>query len=297
MQKHRTCRTEQAPEGVTRRGDPDLAGMERELHGPGFRSLLRKLPARGEASWEGIVSGMRNGPLGDPWKDRLLGEILGARRRDGDPRWNTVLLVIFWPGLRGLWSRKSTWDPDRNELWQNVLCTFLEILGRVDPAQRSSDLARKVLNDTAHHLHDRYRAIWKGLDRERSGDAERLNEVEAESGELPRKCLEFQDLQEVAVRQLRKQFALGRISKVGLMAIVETRIRGLTLVECARRSGVPYPTLRKRRLRAERALRRLKPTTGFADFMSLEPGVQGPFPFWEPKATRASSRGRREAKP
>ena len=75
---------------------------------------------------------MRSGTSKDPRKDEVLRPILPAHAEDEDPRWRTILLAIFWPGLESIHFRKTRLGSDPDERWQTIVWTFLQVFCRID---------------------------------------------------------------------------------------------------------------------------------------------------------------------
>ncbi len=239
----------------------DRKRLEQELGTQEYEGLLRDLQRtsiflRQFATWANVIAFMRAGTSEDPRKDEILRPLLAANTAGQDPRWPTVLLVIFWPGLLSLHFQKRTWDRDANELWDNLVWTFLKILRRIDVTLRPDRLVQKVINDTAHHLHDEYRRIWNRLEREVNAE-EWLFLSLATSEEIDPLAITLdREEEEIAIRRIREHVDAGRITEADFLLIVSTRVYGKQVVDCARELGLAYQAAKKRRQRAEEAIRR-----------------------------------------
>ncbi len=239
----------------------DRERLEHEIQTDEYRKLLRDLQLgnpflRQFSTWAQIVNFMRAGTSDDPRKDEILRPILAANAARQDSRWRTILLVIFWPGLLSLHFQKRHWDEDRDGLWDNITWTFLNILPRIDVTRRPDRLVQKVINDTAHHLHDEYRRIWDRLEREESVECGELDSVAAGPEDCPFEIVLNREEEELAIRGLRDHVDAGRITEVDLFLIVSTRVYGKQVADCARELGLAYQAAKKRRQRAEEAIRR-----------------------------------------
>ncbi len=164
--------------------DRDREQLEQEVGSGEHQELLKQLHRkepflRQFRTWGEVIAFMRTGTSRDPRKDEVLRPILAAHGEDRNPRWRTLLLAIFWPGLESIHFQKRGWDTDSNELWQNVVWTFLQVLCRIDVKLRHDRLVQKVFNDTVHHLHDEYRRAWDRANHEYTTDPE---EIEALAG-------------------------------------------------------------------------------------------------------------------
>jgi len=239
----------------------DRKQLEQELGTQEYERLLRDLQRtspflRQFAMWAEVIAFMRAGTSEDPRKDEILKPLLAANAAGQDPRWPTVLLVIFWPGLLSLHFQKRHWDDDKDELWDNLVWTFLKILRRIDVARRPNRLVQKVVNDTAHHLHDEYRRIWDRLERENILEHSQLLSLAPGEEMDPLSIALDREEEEIAIRRLREHVDAGRINEIDFLLIVSTRVYGKQVVDCAREMGLAYQAAKKRRQRAEEAIRR-----------------------------------------
>lgn len=239
----------------------DRERLEYEIQTDEYRKLLGDLQLgnpflRQFSTWVQVVAFMRGGTSDDPRKDGILRPILAANAAHQDSRWRTILMVIFWPGLLSIHFQKRHWDEDRDELWDNITWTFLKILPRIDVTRRPDRLVQKVINDTAHHLHDEYRRIWDCLEREENVEFGELDSVAAGPENGPFEIAVNREEEELTVRRLRDHVDAGRITEVDLLLIVSTRVYGKQVVDCARELGLAYQAAKKRRQRAEDAIRR-----------------------------------------
>ncbi|MBW7905500.1 MAG: hypothetical protein LC135_03305 [Phycisphaerae bacterium] len=238
--------------------DADRRQLERQLQDGGFRKLLNVLRQghpffRRFASWNDVVAFMRQGVSREPEKDQVLHPILLAHAEDGDPRWRTILLVIFWPGLEAIWRRKRHWDRDPDALWANVVWAFLRTVCRLDPAKRATRLAQKVVNDVFHGLHDDYRRDWRRAAREVVTDPHDLTERELpDDRDAAAAALRVE--QEARIAILTAHCAAGRINDTDFLLLVGTHVYGRPLAECARESGIKYEAAKKRQQRAMKAI-------------------------------------------
>jgi hypothetical protein len=239
----------------------DRERLEQELETDEYQRLLRDLHRRNPflrqfMTWADVIVFMREGTSQDPRKDEILRPIFEAHATDKDPRWRAVLLTIFWPGLQSIHFRKRRWDPDPEELWHNLAWIFLEVLCRIDVRSRPKRLVQKVVNDTAHLLHDEYRRIWNRATREKAADPEEMEELSGFVDEIDTIYMELREIQELEIRRLRGHLEAGRITEADYLLLVGTRVYGKPVVDYAREMGLAYQAVKKRRLRAEAVIRR-----------------------------------------
>lgn len=238
----------------------DRRSVETEIREERYSELLRGLQARQPlfsrfASWDDLLMFMRNGSSQDSCKNDLLRAMLEAYKADNDPRWPVLLLAVFWPGLESLCLRRQMWESDLDELWQATVIVFLESLRRVDTAERPTRLVQKIINDTAHHLHDEFRRRWRRTDGEVLTDWDTLQGLAAKRVHYEPDRLYVMDAHDAAVWRLRVHVDEGRISEADFNLVVGTRIYGQSISDYARSSGESYEALKKRRQRAEACIR------------------------------------------
>lgn len=237
----------------------EYARLEQEIQGEDYGSLLQELKEKASFfqrfdTWADVVGFMRDDTLNANLTDEVLRPIFKAHAEGGDYRWRTILLVIFWPGLRSINWEKRGWDPDLKERWQNIVWTFLQVVCRVDVSRRPDRLVQKVINDTIHHLHDEYRRIWKVKSREIPPEDGVLDFMVGDSEGLDYARIALCYAQRAEIRRLKNHMEGGRISEADYLLLVGTRVYGKSLPDYSREMGLDYEAAKKRRLRAEAAI-------------------------------------------
>ena len=238
----------------------DRERLEQELETGEYQDLLRNLQRKDPflrqfPGWADVIAFMRKGTSTDPRKDQVLRPILATHSADQNPQWRTILLVIFWPGLVSIHFQKRLWDKDRDELWHNIVWTFLQVLCRIDVNRRTERLTQKVFNDTAHHLHDEYRRNWDRTNREVTADPEEMERFSGAIKGIDTSAFELQEAQAIGIRRLREHLDSGLITETDYLLLVGTNVYGKPVVDCAREMGLSYTAARQRRSRAEAAIR------------------------------------------
>lgn len=242
------------------RHEQDLGRLQDQLEQAEFTWLLRGLRQSNPAftslqTWRDVIAFMREGDSRDRRKDDILRAIFQAHTTDQDPRWRTILLVIFWPALRSILKQKARWDRDPEELWQNINWTFLRVIHRLNPRMRPYGLVQKVFNDTVHHLWDHYRGQYARTGREDATDPEDLAAL-ASADDIDYEAIGLRLAQEAEIRRLRWHLDAGRINDEDFLLLVGTRVYGKSAAEYARETGMDSALARQRRFRAESAIRR-----------------------------------------
>jgi len=241
--------------------EQDRRRLEQELQGleyqEALRSLQRKEPLLREfRSWSDFIAFMRAGTSDDPLKEKALLVILKAHAVDRDPRWRAILLAVFWPGLDSIFNRKKHWDPDHEERWQNVQWAFLQTICKLDVSRRTDRIVHRIVNGTIHRLHEEYRRAWKRAEREIPTDPELMEEIIGGAEDPGLDAVDLRSQQEAEIRRLREHADAGRISEADFLLLVGTRVYGKSAAQYARENGMSGDLARKRRLRAEAAIRR-----------------------------------------
>jgi hypothetical protein len=238
--------------------DADRQRLEREILHEDYQGLLDQLRKRhvflrGFETWGEVVAFMRRGTSRDPAKDVVLLPIFQNHAANQDPRWRTILLVIFWPALESIHRQKRHWDSDADELWANVVWTFLRTVCRLDPRQRFEHLVQKVFNDTVHHLHDEYCRVWVHAQRQIATDPDELATMHGVSDQ-PDFAADLRTEQEARIEHFRTHRDAGRISGADFLLLVGTRVYGQSIADYARNAGLNYETAKKRHQRAMKAI-------------------------------------------
>lgn len=239
----------------------DQERLERELCGEGYQALLRKLQKTAPLlcrfrTWADVLGFMHTGSSRDPRKDDILRPIFRAHSKDQDPRWRTVLLTVFWPGLQSIHWQKRGWDADPDEHWSNIVWTFLQVVCRIDVEKRPHRLVQKVFNDTVHRLYDEYRRQWNRSSRERLMQPDDVDVLAGGVEGIDFVAIELREAQEAEIKRLRAHMKEGRISEADFLLLVGTRVYGKSVADYSREEGLNYQMLKKRRQRAEAAITR-----------------------------------------
>jgi hypothetical protein len=237
--------------------------LRRQLEASEYQRMLQEIQlasacCRHLATWVAVADFLHADSGESSGKDEILRSILTAHAAIGDPRWRTVLLFLFWPTLLRIHHHKQRWDADVEELWQNLLQVFLEVIGRLDVRQRPDRLIRKIRNDTLHRLHDAYRRLWRRSGRERPTRLAELRELAGAEEDPQLARLERQEDRCAGMQRLRDHVRCGHIREEDFLLLVGTRLYGRSIAEYARLAGISYPAARKRRARVEAVIRRLE---------------------------------------
>ena len=239
----------------------DYERLEQELETGEYQRLLWRLQRvspflGGFDTWADVVAFMRRGTSDDPQKDKVLRPILRAHEQNGDHRWRTILLVMFWPGLQSIFWQKARWDSDPHERWQRVVWSFLEVVCRLDIRRRRRRLVQKLINDTVNRLYRQYKRDWNQAALAPSMDPGLLETLAGGVEHIDFAIFEERDAQEAEIARLRAHMEGGRIGEADFLLLVGTRVYGQALADYVREHDLDYEAAKKRRQRAEATIRR-----------------------------------------
>ena len=241
--------------------------LEQELQNTEYQSLLQRLQQeypiyRDFSSWNEVLGFMRAGTSDDPLKDEVLRPILAAHAGDNDHHWRTVLLVIFWPGLKSLCIRRRKWHLRRTELWSLAVWAFLEAICTLDLTQRSYRLAQRLINDTTWRLGLEYRKERRQAAFEITTNPEELVPLSGYAEDPGFRELDYRQEQEALIKQFGEYLQTGLINQIDFDLLVGTFVYDKCVSECAEEIGISYQLAKKRRQRAVAAIGRQKKYRG-----------------------------------
>lgn len=239
--------------------DKDRAHLEREIRGRSCQELLDELQRDGFLrefpTWPDVLRFMHSKGEDETAKDGIIRAVLHRRSGGDDPRWQTILLLTFWPGLESiLWQNRSR-NPDLLDRWQDVVCAFMAAASRLDVEKRADRLASKLFNDTVHRLRDMYRYREKATVDNTAVDPDQLPGL---AGTAECRSLELVDIADEHAAlsdHLSHLIRAGSLSEPDLRLILDTRVNGRSLSDAAKAEGLTYEAAKKRRQRAESLIR------------------------------------------
>lgn len=247
----------------------DYRAIAASLESETYCALLRRIQRDAATlprwpAWRSVIESLQGAGAHDPLQEELLAVILRAFREDGNPYWRSVLLVLCWPILSAVfcrsrgWSDVFDWDDGEDELWGYLLAVFCDLLETV-PSETGDGrypLAGRIYRDVLDGVRDEYRRRLTRRYREQQVEPEALEELSLEYQRFESVDCELRDAQEAMVRKLRAHCEAGRISEPDLLMLVGTRLYGKSLRGYADEAGIDYEVAKKRRQRAEAAIRR-----------------------------------------
>lgn len=236
--------------------DQERESLQKELETKTYQEMLKQLkqsePYLSEfASWGDVIAFMQEGSPRNPRKEGVLRSILQVHDQDRDPRWRTILLLMFWPALGKIQSQKAGWDEDPQERWHNVIWAFIMTVSNLDSEKIPERLVQEVINKTAYAAHEEYRRIRKHDDREVRAEQEELEALAGGVQGIDFDAIELREVQRAEVKRLRGHLEAGTINESEFMLLVSTRLYGEPLKDYARRMGFPYQYIKRRRLQVE----------------------------------------------
>jgi hypothetical protein len=244
--------------GISR--NQDRRRLEKEIQDESYQVFLWRLQVKEPLfkrfqSWADVI-GFMHSISECSQKDEVLRPIFEAHYEDKDPRWRTILLVMFWPGLESLYWKKRDWDPDLENRWQNTMWAFLKTLCNIDVTRRQDRIVRKIFNDTIHRLYEECRLLSAQEEAELAMNSDEMDSLVGGIEDASFEDVEFQMDKEAEIKRLKDYMKEGRISEADLLLLLGTRAYGKSLADYSREMGLNYQATKKRRQRVEAALRR-----------------------------------------
>jgi DNA-directed RNA polymerase specialized sigma24 family protein len=201
-------------------------------------------------SWSELARSMLSKRSSGSFKDGVLcGLGRGAGRAAADLR-ASAFLFLFLPGLRALFSRARSWDSDAEDLWEEIVVTFLEAVEGFRAGARAERVAQKLMGDTLNRLYRRYLRRWREQGWVPGIDPVALDTIESVSGGIDEAGIELRETRESQIRALHAAVEAGAVRKRDVCLIVATALYGEPVAAFAQRAGVAYATMKKRRQRA-----------------------------------------------
>jgi len=243
--------------------DVEREELGREVKQAEYGALLQRLRTSERAfrrfrSWESVAVFMRKGASDDPRKDDVLRPILAAHAADRDARWRTILLFLFWSRLKAACIRRSSLDQDAEVLWGNTVWAFLRAVCEWDIARRPDRLFQGITNTTTWRLSREYQRARRRNEIEMLADPSVIEYLAGETVHPGFAEVDLRDEHEHRTARFSEQLKAGRITEADFHLLVGTLVYGRLLRECAEEIGLNYQLAKKRRQRAELAIRRFE---------------------------------------
>lgn len=234
---------------------PDLDRFERdlshELAGHLPVRYLRHLETHSHlfrqfASWRDATAFMHSKSTSGADKNDILFAMFVCRARKFRRAQQTVLVAMFLPALRKMWSQHLGWEPgDTEDLWYRLLSCHLRAIAWMRRSQRREHLAGALTRQTFHLFYEDAQRYWHVRSRKRQPEA---NPETADDPNFQR--VELRQAQEACCAGLKDLWRRGIIDGVDYHLMVGTLIYQKSLAEYAREHGLPAEGAKKRRQRA-----------------------------------------------
>lgn len=159
------------------------------------------------------------------------------------------------PLLTAVYKRRLNWDPDPDELWQNIVTLFFEAIHQYGCSNQTLSLFKKIYNTINFRISLLYRKRWRRMRKEIAVEPPALAGFAGagDCGELD--TIETVDCIESAQNTLATHSAAGRITTQQAAILLYTRVIGARLIDYCRHTHLNYELAKKWRQRAEAALR------------------------------------------
>lgn len=215
-------------------------------------------PLAGFTCWEAARLWLDHAGARAAAADVVLGPILTAFKLQPDEVWHNILLLLFWRSLSRLDSVARRWDQNPDDAGSETASAFIQVLNRIDLAQRAEAFGQKIINDTWHDVrlhYSRARAYderFKLPVRNEEDDKDTQYEAGADPGEPDPAFAMVDHRHDVAyVRaRLRELVRQGILSRVDYLILIGCYLYGRRMDSMATRLGMTYQATKKRRQRA-----------------------------------------------
>lgn len=233
-----------------------------EIDGRAFRPLLGEITLNHPAyaayrSWGAVAGKVCGGRPSEQEEDALVAPLLAIYASGEDERWGTVLCAVCFRWLVSMHLPRSWWMEGPEDVWQELVVLFLDTCRRLGVKGIESGVRRRLVSDTQRRLYDIAQRGRRAAERIAGTEPAILASavdprMEPHAAELRMEFRErIQDLDE----RLRRHLDEGTIAAIDHAIVVGTRVLGRSLTEQAALLGIGAEAAKKRRQRAERAMR------------------------------------------
>jgi len=181
-----------------------------------------------------------------------------------------LLLHLLWPALESIFLSRLGGRTPADDLWDNIQWAFVCILDGYPADRRPSKVARNIQLDVLKKV-----TRWAGQDARYAlflptagnsdrnehnyealldGRFEHFNEILAGKGKTDEREPDAEDIERM-IQVLRGFLDAGVISEDSFYILIATRVYGKSVKDHAAARSLPYQTIKKRRQRAEAAIR------------------------------------------
>lgn len=234
-----------------------------EIDGRTFRPLLQEITLNHPAfaaypSWGAVAAALSGRHLPSEAADALLAPMLAAFATGSDPRWGTILCACCYRNLVAAYLPRKTWTPQGDEVFQELIATFLEVCRRTAARSHVSGILRRLANETTHRLHEEFAYRWKRETHELSTDPSELvpHLDRQQEPELREDLLDLAEHRERTIAELQRHRDAGHITETDFQLLVGTKLYGRSMAEEGALHGLTRETTKKKCQRAEAAIRR-----------------------------------------
>ena len=192
-------------------------------------------------------------------EDGILCELFTCYAENRSPLWLTVLTLVFFPVLTANLVTRRHWRTCKEEMCSDLYWALTGALADVDPSSRQSEIVRQVINRTLGRFRQLCEKEWNHARRERAS-ADLVHTAKEPNGpDLRLVALEERDEARWVLGRLRGMAERSAISREDLKLVLDTRMQEVNLQDAATARGLTYQAAKKRRQRAETAIRNLMP--------------------------------------
>lgn len=234
-----------------------------EIEGRTYRPLLQEITRTHAAfepyaTWGALAAAVTANRLPSTVEDAILSPLIATYARERSEPWSTILCAIAFRWLIASHGRRAEWiGGDPEEAWQELIATFLEVCCRVVARGATTRIRHLLISQMQHRFYETCAYRWRHEASEiaTAPDSMRLTGDPHTSARRMEALVDLRDMQERGAAALRQHRATGTISATDAALITATRLAGETVAEAAAHLGLTAGTAKKRRQRAEAAMR------------------------------------------
>lgn len=233
-----------------------------EIDGRAFRPLLEEITLAHPAfeayrSWGAVADKVCSGRPSEDDEDAMVAPLLAAYASDSDDRWGTILCAVCFRWLVSMHLPRSWWMEGPEDVWQELVVLFLDTCRRLGEKGIERGVRRRLVSDAQHRLYDIALRGRRNAERivgtEPSILASTVDpRMEPAAAELR---MEFRERIQDFNARLRRHLENGILGSIDHAIVVGTRVLGRSLSEQAKILGIGAEAAKKRRQRAESAMR------------------------------------------
>jgi hypothetical protein len=238
-------------------------GLARELETDDYVALFESFSrrcsrARRFGGWLDLIA-YQHEDAGRDSGQGVLCELFTCYAENRGPHWLPVLTLVFFPVLTANLATRRHWRICKKEMCSDLYWAHTGAFADVDPSSRQSEIVRQVINRTLGRFRQLCEKEWNHARRERASADPVHSAKEPNAPDQRLAALEDHEEARWVLGRLHGMAEKSAISREDLELVLDTRMQEVNLQDAATARGLSYQAAKKRRQRAEAAIRSLIP--------------------------------------